>query len=140
MIHAESRNRLKEDHVFKIAAIKHSLVEHEKLTKDAVLKKYGKIIDVDTKLAMDAVFGKNMEAFPQSNDEDESCDSDGDTEDGDSDDDSDGSSNNGDDVSAAAIDRGYKEEDDINEEDLAFSDDEADLYGGAATSLSCFLS
>jgi hypothetical protein len=47
--------------------------------------------DVDNKLAIDAVFGKNVEAFPESDDEDESCDSDGDTEHGDSDDGSDGS-------------------------------------------------
>jgi hypothetical protein len=31
---------------------------------------------------------------------------------------------------------GYTEEDDINEEDLAFSDDEVDLYGDAGASLS----
>jgi hypothetical protein len=44
---------------------------------------------VDNKLAMNAVFGKNMEAFPESDDEDESCGSDGDTEDGGSADESD---------------------------------------------------
>jgi hypothetical protein len=52
-----------------------------------------------------------MESFPESDDEDGSCDSDDNTEDSDSDDDSDGSSSNGDFVSAAAIDRGYIEED-----------------------------
>jgi hypothetical protein len=110
MIHTKSGNRLEDDYVFKIAAIKHSLVEHKKLTKDAVFKKNRKIIDVDTKLAMDAVFGNNMEAFPESDDEDEFCGGDGDTEDGDSDDDSDESgveSNNVDDVSAAVVGRGY---------------------------------
>jgi hypothetical protein len=60
---------------------------------------------------MDAVFGKNMEAFPESNDEDESCNSSGITADGDSDDGSDDNdivvSNNGDDMSAAVIDRGH---------------------------------
>jgi hypothetical protein len=81
---------------------------------------------------MDAVFGNNIESFPKSDNEDESCDSDGDT--GDSDDDSDGSNNNGDDVSAAVIDRGYTEEDDINVEDLAISDDESDLHVDAAAS------
>jgi hypothetical protein len=58
---------------------------------------------------MDAVFGKNMEAFPESDDEDESCDSDGDTKESDNDDKIDESSNNGDDVSAAVLDRGYTE-------------------------------
>jgi hypothetical protein len=77
------------------------------VAEQPAFKKYGKITDVDNKLAMDAVFGKNMEAFPKSDDEDEYCDSDGDTEDSDSDDDSDASSNNGDDVSAAVIDRGH---------------------------------
>jgi hypothetical protein len=67
------------------------LLANEVLTKDAVFKKYGKIIDVDNKLAMDDVFGKNMEAFLESNDEDESCGSGGDTEDGESDDGSDDS-------------------------------------------------
>jgi hypothetical protein len=61
MIHTKSHNRLKEDYVFKIAAIKYSLVEHKKPTKDAIFKKYGKIIDVDNKLAMDAVYGNNIE-------------------------------------------------------------------------------
>jgi hypothetical protein len=55
MIHTKSRKRLKKDHVFNIAAIMHSLVEHRKLTKDTAFKKYGKIIDVDNKLAMDAM-------------------------------------------------------------------------------------
>jgi hypothetical protein len=44
--------------------------------------------------------------------------------------------NHGDDVSAAVIDRGYAEEDDIDEEVLAVSDDEADLEGDAAASFS----
>jgi hypothetical protein len=47
---------------------------------------------------LDAVFGKNMEAFSESNDEDESCDT---------------SSNTGDDALVAAIDSGDTEEDDI---------------------------
>jgi hypothetical protein len=72
------------------------------------------------KLAMTAVFGKNMEAFPESDDEDESCGSDGDSEDGDSEDSSDASDcveiNNGDDASAAVIHRGFTEEDDLNDE------------------------
>jgi hypothetical protein len=80
------------------------------------------------------VFGKNIESFPKSDNDDESCDSDSDT--GDSDEDSDGSYNNGDDVSAAVIDRGYTEEDDINVEDLAISDDESDLHGDAVASFS----
>jgi hypothetical protein len=49
---------------------------------EAVFKKYGYIIDVGIKLSIDAVFGKNMEAFPESDDEDESGVSDGTTEDG----------------------------------------------------------
>jgi hypothetical protein len=135
MIHDKSRNRLTEDSVFKIAAIKHSLVEHEKLSKDGVFKKYGKIINVDNKLAMDAVLGKNMEAFPDSDDEDESCDSDGDAEDGNINVGGD-YNDDGDNVSAAVIDRGYTEQDDLNEEDLTISDDAADLHGGAAASFS----
>jgi hypothetical protein len=67
---------------------------------------------------------KNVEAFPESNDDDESCGSDGDTEYGDSDDDSDDSdgveSNNGDGVSATVIDRGCTEEEDLNGEDFYF--------------------
>jgi hypothetical protein len=47
---------------------------------------------VDNKLAMDADSVNNAEALPESNDEDESCGSDGDTEYGASDD---GSTNNG---------------------------------------------
>jgi hypothetical protein len=85
---------------------------------------------------MDAVFGKSMEAFPESDDEDESCDSDGDTEDSDSNDDSNDNSNNGDDVPAAVIDRGCEEEDDRNEDDLDISDDEAELHRDGATSFS----
>jgi hypothetical protein len=92
-----------------------------------------------TKEVMDAMVGKNMEAFLDSDDEDESCDSDGDAEDDNNGDGSDGN-DGGDGVSAAVVDRGYTEQDYLDEEDLAFSDDEADLYGGAATSLSCFLS
>jgi hypothetical protein len=46
---------------------------------------------VDNILAMDAVFRKNMEAFLKSDDEDESCGSDGYSEDGS--DDSDGAEN-----------------------------------------------
>jgi hypothetical protein len=88
--------------MFKIAAIKHSLVEHKKLTKDAVFKKYGKIVDVANKLTMDAVFGNNLKAFPESDDEDEYSDSDGDNEYSDSGFDS---SNNIDDVSETVIDR-----------------------------------
>jgi hypothetical protein len=38
-------------------------------------------------------------------------------------------------VSAAGIVRGYTEEDDHHEEDLAISDDEADFHGDAAASL-----
>jgi hypothetical protein len=53
-----------------------------------------------------AVFGKNMEAFPESNDEDESCDSYFDTEYSDSEHNIDDSSNNGDDMSAAVVDKG----------------------------------
>jgi hypothetical protein len=93
-----------------------------------------KTIDVDNKLAMDAVFGNNMEAFPGTDDEDEYCDSDSDGDTEDSDDGSDGSSKHGDDVSATVIDRGYKEEGDLNGEDLAISDDEADLHGDATAS------
>jgi hypothetical protein len=95
---------------------------------------------VDNKLAIDAVFGKNMEAFRESDGEDESCGSGGDTEDGDSDDGSDANggleSNNGDDVSASVIARGYTEEDDLNEEDLAISEDKSDLHGDASASFS----
>jgi hypothetical protein len=58
-------------------------------------------------LSMDDVFGKNMEAFPESEDEDESCDRDGAIEYVDSGEGSDDSSNNGGDVSATVIDRGY---------------------------------
>jgi hypothetical protein len=67
-----------------------------------------------------AVFGKNMKSFHKSNDEDESRDSDVKTEASDSDNDIDFSSNNGDDVSAAIIDRGYTEEYNLIEEDLLF--------------------
>jgi hypothetical protein len=104
------------------------------LTKDAVFKKYGNMIDVDNKLAIDAVFGNNMGAFTEPEDKN------GDTKDGDSDDDSGDSggleSNNGEDVSAAVIGRGYTKEENINEEDLAISYDESDLEGDAAASFS----
>jgi hypothetical protein len=62
--------------------------------EQAVFKKYGKIVDVDNKLAMDAVVGNNMDSFPESDDEDESFESDGDAEYSGSDDDIDDSSNN----------------------------------------------
>jgi hypothetical protein len=39
-------------------------------------------------------------------------------------------------VSVAAIGRGYTEEDDCNDEDLAISNDEVDLHGDAAESFS----
>jgi hypothetical protein len=67
-ISGSALRRVKEDYVFEIATINHSVLEHKTLTKDAVCKKSGKIIDVDNKLAMDAVFGNNMEAFPESDD------------------------------------------------------------------------
>jgi hypothetical protein len=38
-------------------------------------------------------------------------------------------------VSAAVVHRGYTEEDDLNEEDLAISDHAADLHGDASASL-----
>jgi hypothetical protein len=58
MPHTKSHKRLKEDSVFKIAAIKPCLVDHKKLTKDAVFKKCGKIVDVEKKISNDCCVWK----------------------------------------------------------------------------------
>jgi hypothetical protein len=77
-------------------------------------------------------------SFPKSDEEDESscCGSDDETEDSDRDNDSDVSSNNRDDVQAVVVGRGDTKEYDLNEEDLAISDDAADLHRDAAASFS----